>query len=255
MSRHNMVETVGVEYHQSNIEGGEWSYAKDAGDLATLAEKLGGERPEHYKLDIRFTDEDDTGKYAVLIETKQNFKDSDAAQLATYVEEEYALHRGTKVIAILANTNDDRIRVWKSEVDDEHLLSDETVLDSMEHYRKLFSVERQNDREKVMRNTYALNELLHRKDIDERNRSQFVGTSLLFIKDEVDKYGHGGRITDETKRILQERWSNLSPTGIRSAIGEVLDGLLDGSKNKTLKIQLLKRDVLDDQKVKALTQE
>ncbi len=250
-----MVETVGVEYHQSNIEGGEWSYAKDAGDLATLAEKLGGERPEHYKLDIRFTDEDDTGKYAVLIETKQNFKDSDAAQLATYVEEEYALHRGTKVIAILANTNDDRIRVWKSEVDDEHLLSDETVLDSMEHYRKLFSVERQNDREKVMRNTYALNELLHRKDIDERNRSQFVGTSLLFIKDEVDKYGHGGRITDETKRILQERWSNLSPTGIRSVIGEVLDGLLDGSKNKTLKIQLLKRDVLDDQKVKALTQE
>lgn len=255
MNRHNMVETVGVEYHQSNIEGGEWSYAKDAGDLATLAKKLGSERPEHYKLDIRFYDEDDTGKYAVLIETKQNFKDSDAAQLATYVEEEYAIHRGTKVIAILANTNDDRIRVWKSEVDDEHLLSDETVLDSMAHYKKLFSVERQNDREKVMRNTYALNELLHRKDIDERNRSQFVGTSLLFIKDEVEKYGHGGRITDETKKTLQERWNNLSPTGIRSAIGEVLDGLLDGSKNKTLKIQLLKRDVLDDQKVKALTQE
>lgn len=84
MNRHNMVETVGVEYHQSNIEGGEWSYAKDAGDLATLAKKLGSERPEHYKLDIRFYDEDDTGKYAVLIETKQNFKDSDAAQLATY---------------------------------------------------------------------------------------------------------------------------------------------------------------------------
>lgn len=255
MNRHNMVETVGVEYHKSNIEGGEWSYAKDAGDLATLAEKLGGERPEHYKLDIRFTDEDDTGKYAVLIETKQNFKDSDAAQLADYVEEEYALHRGTKVIAILANTNDDKIRVWKSEVDDEHLLSGETVFDSMEHYKKLFSVERQNDREKVMRNTYALNELLHKKDIDEKNRSQFVGTSLLFIKDEVDKYGHGGRITDETKKRLQERWRMFTPQQIRTAIGEVLDGLLDGSKNKTLKIQLLKRDVLDDQKVKALTQE
>lgn len=255
MNRHNMVETVGVEYHQSNIEGGEWSYAKDAGDLATLTEKLGGERPEHYKLDIRFTDEDDTGKYAVLIETKQNFKDSDAAQLSDYVDEEYALHRGTKVIAILANTNDDKIKVWKSEVDDEHLLYDETVLDSMAHYKKLFSVERQNDREKVMRNTYALNELLHKKDIDEKNRSQFVGTSLLFIKDEVDKYGHGGRITDETKKALQKRWSMFTPQQIRTAIGEVLDGLLDGSKNKTLKIQLLKRDVLDDQKVKALTQE
>lgn len=255
MNRHNMVETVGVDYHQSNIEGGEWSYAKDAGDLATLTEKLGGERPEHYKLDIRFYDEDDTGKYAVLIETKQNFKDSDAAQLATYVEEEYAVHRGTKVIAILANTNDNRIRVWKSEVDDEHLLSDETVLDSMGHYKKLFSSDRQNDREKVMRNTYALNEMLHKKDIDERNRSQFVGTCLLFVKSEVEKYGHGGRITDEMKRELQKRWGEFSPKQIRSAIGEVLEGLLDGSKNKELKVKLLQRDVLNDQKVKALTQE
>lgn len=255
MNRHKIVETVGAEYHQSNIEGGEWSYAKDAGGLTTLAKKLGGERPEHYKLDIRFIDEDDTGKYAILIKTKQSCKDSDAAQLAAYVEEEYALHRGTKLIAILANINDDKIKVWKSEVDDEHFLPSETVLDTMEHYKKLFSVDRQNDREKVMRNTYALNEMLHKKDIDERNRSQFVGTCLLFVKSEVEKYGHGGRITDEMKRTLQARWSNFSPQQIRSAISEVLDGLLDGSKNKTLKIKLLQRDVLDDQKVKALTQE
>lgn len=255
MNRHKIVETVGAEYHQSNIEGGEWSYAKDAGGLTTLAKKLGGERPEHYKLDIRFIDEDDTGKYAILIETKQSCKDSDAAQLAAYVEEEYALHRGTKLIAILANINDDKIKVWKSEVDDEHFLPSETVLDTMEHYKKLFSVDRQNDREKVMRNTYALNEMLHKKDIDERNRSQFVGTCLLFVKSEVEKHGHGGRITDEMKRTLQARWSNFSPQQIRSAISEVLDGLLDGSKNKTLKIKLLQRDVLDDQKVKALTQE
>ncbi len=255
MNRHKIVETVGAEYHQSNIEGGEWSYAKDAGGLTTLAKKLGGERPEHYKLDIRFIDEDDTGKYAILIETKQSCKDSDAAQLAAYVEEEYALHRGTKLIAILANINDDKIKVWKSEVDDEHFLPSETVLDTMEHYKKLFSVDRQNDREKVMRNTYALNEMLHKKDIDERNRSQFVGTCLLFVKSEVEKYGHGGRITDEMKRTLQARWSNFSPQQKRSAISEVLDGLLDGSKNKTLKIKLLQRDVLDDQKVKALTQE
>ncbi|WP_165252842.1 N-6 DNA methylase [Adlercreutzia sp. ZJ304] len=255
MNRHNMVETVGSQYHESNIEGGEWSYVKDAGDMATLTAKLGGETPERFKLDIRFADSDDTGDYAVLIETKQNFRDEDAEQLRAYIEEEYALHRGTKIIAILANTNDDRIRAWKSEVDGEHLLPDETVLDSMEHYKKLFSVERQNDREKVMRNTYALNELLHRKDIDERNRSQFVGTCLLFIKSEVEKYGHGGRITDEMKKKLQERWSEFTPTQIRSAIGEVLEGLLDGSKNKELKVKLLQRDVLNDQKVKALTQE
>lgn len=255
MNRHNMVETVGSQYHQSNIEGGEWSYVKDAGDKTTLIEKLGGKTPEHFKLDIRFTDSDETGNYAVLIETKQNFTDEDENQLRDYVEEEYALHRGTKVIAILANTNDDRIRVWKSEVDDEHLLPDETVLDDMTHYKKLFSVERQNDREKVMRNTYALNELLHKRGIDEKNRSQFVGTCLLFIKNEVEKYGHGGRITDEMKKKLQERWEQFTPQQIRSAIGEVLEGLLDGSKNKELKVKLLQRDVLDDQKVKALKQE
>lgn len=255
MNRHNMVETVGSQYHQSNIEGGEWSYVKDAGDMASLVAKLGGETPEHFKLDIRFTDKDDTGEYAVLIETKQNFKDEDAKQLDDYVREEYALRPDIKLIAILANTNDDRIRVWKSKVDDEHLLSDETVLDGMEHYKKLFSIKRQNDREKVMRNTYALNELLHRKDIDEKTRSQFVGTCLLYIKDEVDKYGHGGRIDDKMKKRLLERWQTFSPNQIRSAIGDVLDGLLNGSKNKEKKIQLLKRDVLDNQKVRELKQE
>ena len=62
------------------------------------------------------------------------------------------MHRGAKVIAILANTNDDKIRVWKDEVDDDHLLPGETVLDCMAHYKKLFAVDRQNDREAVMRN-------------------------------------------------------------------------------------------------------
>ncbi|VEH01967.1 Restriction enzyme BgcI subunit alpha [Slackia heliotrinireducens] len=254
MNRQQIVETIGAQYHRHNIEEDEWSYAKDAGTLGALTEKL-GYRPAHYKLDRRFTDVDDTGSYAVLVETKQSFVDSDAEQLATYVEEEYALHRGTKVIAILANTNDDRIRVWKSEVDDEHLLPEETVLDCMEHYKRLFSIDHQNDREKVMRNTYALNELLHRKDIDEKNRSQFVGTCLLFVKHDIEMYCHGGRVNDKVKIQMQQRWGQFTPTQIRSAIGEVLEDLLDGSNNKQTKIRLLKRDVLEDQKVRALTQE
>lgn len=82
--------------------------------------------------------------------------------------EERVLHYGKKIIAILANTNDDKIKVWKSSVDDAHVLSDETVFDKMEHYAKLFSVNKQNDREKVLKNTYDLNELLHKMDIDEK---------------------------------------------------------------------------------------
>lgn len=74
----------------------------------------------------------------------------------------------------------------------------------MAHYKKLFAVDRQNDREAVMRNTYALNEMLHKKDIDERNRSQFVGTCLLFVKDEVEKRCSGGRVNETTRKNSQQ---------------------------------------------------
>jgi hypothetical protein len=60
------------------------------------------------------------------------------------------------------------------EIDEKHFLPEETVLDSMDHYRKLFNVKKQNDKEAVMKNTYKLNELLHKVDIDEKTRSQFV---------------------------------------------------------------------------------
>ncbi len=255
MDRHTMVERVGLQYRKSNIEGGEWSYAQEAGGIKRLT-KLLGRKPDHFKLDIRFTDSDQNNNYAVLIETKQQFKKTDEKQLAEYVEEELVLHPGTKLIAILANTADDTIRVWKSAVDDEHLLPDETVLDMMEHYKNLFRTDRQNNREKVMRNTYALNEMLHKKDIDERNRSQLVGTCLLFVKSEVERSGWGGRIDGGLKAALEARWNSYANAApIRSAISSVLDGLLDGSDNKELKIKLLKRNVLEDQKVRALTQE
>lgn len=72
-------------------------------------------------------------------------------------------------------------------VDDDHLLKDEVILDTMAHYANLFKINKSNDRETVLKNTYSLNELLHKKDIDENLRSQFVGTSLLYIKDLVKK--------------------------------------------------------------------
>ena len=111
MNRHGIVDVIGPEYLTANIEEDEWSYAKDAGNLGKLTEALGGVKPHHYKLDRRFVDKDDTGTYTVIVETKQEFVDSDSEQLASYLEEEYALHRGAKVIAILANTNDDKVRV------------------------------------------------------------------------------------------------------------------------------------------------
>ena len=100
MQRINMIDCVGRSYQSSNLENGEFSYAK------ALEENISG----HKFLDIRFYDE--TTKVAVLIETKQNFKPKDKQQLFDYVALEQRLSAQTKIIAILANTNDDKIKVW-----------------------------------------------------------------------------------------------------------------------------------------------
>jgi len=246
MIRHDMIERVGAAYVTANIEGGEYSYVQEAGSKEAL-EKALGKSFNHFKLDIRFEDDD----YVVLIETKQKFVKNDEKQLAEYLQEERVLHYGKKIIAILANTNDDKVKVWQSSIDDKHLLEDETVLDTMEHYKSLFAINKQNDREKVLKNTYSLNETLHKKDIDERLRSQFVGTTLLYIRDVLKQQGISV-INDETRLKLKNYWKGLSAKQIRSGIEETLTNLLDGSDNKTLKIELLQKNVLNDQKVRRL---
>lgn len=246
MDRVSMCNRIGNEYKTSNIEGGEYSYVQAAGSREKLIQAL-GYVPEHFKLDIRF----ENNGVVVLVETKQNFVEADEKQLREYLAEEKALHPNSKIVCILANTNDDKIRVWKSVIDDAHLLAEETVLDSMVHYEKLFEISRQNDREAVLKNTYKLNETLHKKDIDERLRSQFVGTTLLYIRDVLKRQGID-TINDTTRKQLRDYWSSFSPTQIRTGIGDTLTSLLDGSENKELKIELLKRNVINDQKVKKL---
>lgn len=246
VNRHNMIDCVGKDYLTTNIEAGEYSYVQEAGSKEKL-EKAVGHTVKHFKLDIRF----ENNSVAVLIETKQSFTNADEKQLAEYVKEERALHKGMKIIAILANTINDKIKVWRYSVDDAHLLKDETVLDSMEHYVKIFDTSRQNDKERVMKNTYDLNELLHKKDIDEKLRSQFVGTTLLYIKDMVKKTG-ASRIDDTLKEKLDNVWRMMSAEEIRAGIKNTLDNLLDNSENKTKKIELLQKNVLNDQKVKKL---
>lgn len=249
MDRTAIINKIGIEYHTPNIEAGEYSYVAEAGSKASLERAIG--RPvEHYKLDIRFESDD----VVVLVETKQNFVQKDERQLAEYLKAERVLHYGKKIIAILANTNNDKIKVWKSYVDNDHVLKDESVLDTMEHYVNLFSANKQNDREKVMKNTYDLNELLHKMDIDENLRSQFVGTTLLHIKDMVKKSG-ATRIDEKLAETLKGHWELMDAKQIRAGIEATLNNLLDGSDNKTKKIELLQKNVLNDQKVKKLKKE
>ena len=216
MDRTAIINTVGIDYHTPNIEGGEYSYVQEAGSKESLIRAL-GRTPEHFKLDIRFERED----VVVLVETKQISIEKDELQLAEYLQEERALHYGKKIIAILANTKNDKIKVWKSVIDDKHLLEDETVMDTMEHYASLFDANKQNDREKVLKNTYALNELLHKKDIKESLRSQFVGTLLLHIKDLVKKIG-ATKIDDELKDKINALFELKSEKEIRAGIENIL---------------------------------
>lgn len=246
MDRIAIINRVGIDYHTPNIEGGEYSYVQEAGSKEKLIKAL-GKTPEHFKLDIRFEYSD----VVVLVETKQVFVEKDEKQLAEYLQEERVLHYGKKIIAILANTKNDKIKVWKSFVDDEHELKDETVIDTMEHYVSLFDANKSNDREKVLKNTYALNELLHKKDIDEKNRSQFVGTVLLHIIDLHSKLGNPP-INEELQKKFTEIFTLKNEKEIRGAIEGTLTQLLDGSENKAKKIELLQKNVLNDQKVKAL---
>ena len=241
-----MCNRIGNEYKTSNIEGGEYSYVQAAGSREKLIRAL-GYTPEHFKLDIRF----ENNGVVILVETKQNFVKEDEKQLREYLAEEKALQPNSKIVCILANTNDDKIRVWKSIIDDAHLLAEENALDSMEHYESLFEFSRQNDRETVLKNTYKLNETLNSKGIKEKLRSQFVGTSLLYIKDVLEKQGIT-IIDDTTKKQLRDFWGTLSSSQIRSGIGDTLTNLLNGSDNKTEKIRLLQKNVLEDQKVKSL---
>lgn len=247
MDRYDIQKIIGEEYRVSNIEGGEFSYVKEAGGKAALRRKL-GYSPEHFKADIRFHSDG----VSVVVETKPVYVRGDEKQLSEYMKEEQALFPSNKVVGMLVSLNSGKIKVWKNEVSKENLLKTEKALDTMEHYKSLFVARFQNDREKVLKNTYALNETLHKKDIDEKLRSQFVGTVLLYIRDVLKSEGIT-EIDDISRAKLRSYWGKLSPGQIRSGIETTLKSLLDGSDNKEKKIKLLQQNVLNEQKVKRLT--
>ncbi len=230
MIRADMISTVGRAYLTSNIENDEYSYPK-AFSAASLTfapiQNSAGRRFE--KLDIRFVKDN----ISVLIETKQNFTAADEEQLSAYVEYEKAL-TGNKIIAILANTINDNVKVWRGVISDGDLMPKETALRTMDEYVDFYT-SKINDKEKVMQNTYKLNEKLHRHSIPEKLRSQFVGTCLLALKNGLDY-----------------STPSLTAAQIRTRVKEVLEELLNSDINKAEKLALLNRNVLGDQYIRQL---
>lgn len=230
MIRADMVATVGREYLTSNIENDEYSYPKAFAAQSLTFNRIRNKTGRAFeKLDIRFVKDNVT----VLIETKQNFTVADEEQLSAYVEYEKAL-TGNKIIAILANTANDNVKVWRGVISDGDLMPKETALRTMDEYVDFYT-SKINDKEKVMQNTYKLNEMLHRHSIPEKLRSQFVGTCLLALKNGLDY-----------------STPSLTAAQIRTRIKEVLEDLLNSDINKAEKLALLNRNVLGDQYVRQL---
>ena len=230
MIRTDIIATVGREYLTANIENDEFSYRKAFSAASLTFKPIKNSIGRNYeKLDIRFVKDNVT----LLIETKQNFTKSDEEQLSAYVEYEKAL-TGNKTVAILANTTNDIIKVWRGVVSDSDWMQKETALRTMDEYVDFYT-SKINDKEKVMQNTYKLNELLHRHSIPEKLRSQFVGTCLLALKNGLDY-----------------STPTLTAAQIRTRIREVLENLLNDDLNKAEKLALLNRNVLDNQYVRQL---
>lgn len=235
-NRVDIIATVGRAQLRSNMENDEWSYnellKKIDKNLVTANGKV------HKKLDLRFADD----RVSVLIETKQNYDtclESAMRQLQCYVEFEKVLARHSRIIAILANTNDNRIMVWRGDVCEGNFLKGETCLREFSGYKEVF-FGKENNKDKVIRSTYELNELLHGLGIAEELRSQFVGTCLLTLKQLVPEKFDYQRLT--TKAII-------------ASMEGCLEGLLEHNLHKGEKLARLRNNILEAQSVKRLSSE
>lgn len=233
MNRISIINTIGSNYVTSNIENGEYSYPKIYRSKGLSFTPICDENGRKFeKLDIRF----EKNNVSILVETKSNIKinlEKAKKQLSAYVEYEKAIS-SNKIIAILASTSNNDVMVWRGVVSDSDLLSNESAIKSIDEYIDFYST-KINDKESVMQNTYKLNELLHRHGINEKLRSQFVGTCLLALKNNFDFSSH-----------------TLTTAQITTGIKGVLETLLNGDINKAEKLVLLNQNVLQSQDISGL---
>lgn len=236
MKRTDIITTVGREFLVSNIENDEFSYQKALKEIGKdISDFLvSGARRQYKDVDLRFAND----RITVLIETKQRLvkssAENDLEQLQQYVLYERQLTEN-KIVAILAATLTDEIRVWlddSSIIDNEHESKGERVIRPFDEYLDVFFGTK-NDKLTIIQSTYALNELLHGYGINEKIRSQFVGTCLLALKNGLVYKG-------------------LTTKQIRAGIEGILTTLLDGDLNKAAKLVVLKNKVIDSQDVRDL---
>lgn len=142
MKRTDIITTVGREFLVSNIENDEFSYQKALKEIGKdISDFLvSGARRQYKDVDLRFAND----RITVLIETKQRLvkssAENDLEQLQQYVLYERQLTEN-KIVAILAATLTDEIRVWlddSSIIDNEHESKGERVIRPFDEYLDMF---------------------------------------------------------------------------------------------------------------------
>ncbi|TNK96003.1 SAM-dependent methyltransferase, partial [Mycoplasmopsis pullorum] len=191
MNRNDIINTIGEEFLVSNTEKGEYSYSKRYTGLSKedLKNLTNGMDKTNMILDMRFS----TDKLILLVETKQKIntkkKLEDAtSQLQSYLNFEKKINKlNKKIVSMLVSLEDSEIKVYFGDnlkINEEHLLKEEKNLKHITYYEDLYFGTK-NNKEEIMKNTYELNELLHKYGIHEAIRSQLVGTCLLTLKQEL----------------------------------------------------------------------
>ena len=255
MLRTEMINIVGKEFLTSNIENDEFSYPKEFKRLGMnfIPVKSLRDNRKFEKIDIRFV----KGNVSVLIETKVDFERDKTAeeQLSAYIKYEKQL-TGNRIVAILANTSNDNIKVYRGIVSDNTLMPKETVLKDIDEYVGFYTA-KINNKEEVMKNTYELNKLLHKHGIKESLRSQFVGTCLLALKNNELFYQIpiSIDISGKSKEEIDKEYKEISKTvnsQIRQGIKSILERLLTQDINKATKITLLNTNILENQDIRDL---
>ncbi len=252
MKRIKIIDKIGTKFNVGNTEAGEFSYPKALKSIGKDIKNYqkGTAGAQHQYLDIRFENE----RLAILVECKNKFSNWDKKkiqkQLQDYVRYEKA-YSNKRIVAILAETQGDDIWVWYGQsviIDDDHKIIEETKLKTFEEYEEI-CFGKVNDKIKIIDSIKTLNEKLHSDGVNEKLRSQFVGTCLLALKN--------GLIYENIKETINPKTGKplKAEDVVLNNIKNILEGLLtkSGSLNKASKLAILNNKVLDDQDVQSLT--
>lgn len=253
ITRDKIIEIIGKYHLRSNIENSEFSYSKSKTGINF---KRNDDKTNHSRVDLRFELEEKN--ISVLVETKKDSNvDKNLNQLKQYFNKEREYRPNNNIVAIildLDNILNNNTIVFSKSDNKETILKNqpkEQVLQSMEDYLNYFS-SKTNDKEKIIKNTIALNDFLHKINIRESIRSRFIGSILIALNNSnsLKDFLKNFFLENESKKVISQ---TQTVNTILSKLKEnIQDRFSDNEENRDKKMEIV-YSVLDDYQVKNIS--